>query len=84
MRFRRSSDAALLSPASAKRQGAVTTLAFQLFGRDRAIEFLNGDHPNLGGRPLDLATGSSEGAEAVHTEMRRLASLGSAYSSQES
>lgn len=75
MRFRRRSDAALLSLDGVKRQGAVTTLAFQLFGRERAIEFLNADHAHLGGRPLDLATASGEGMEKVEAELRRIAAL---------
>jgi uncharacterized protein (DUF2384 family) len=75
MRFRRRSDAAHLSPDSLKRQGAVSTLAFQLFGRERAIEFLNADHSHLGGRPLDLATASGEGMEKVEAELRRIAAL---------
>jgi uncharacterized protein (DUF2384 family) len=56
----------------AVRQGEITQLAFLLLGRDEAIAFLNSDHPGLGGRPLDLATGSDEGRSSVETELGRI------------
>jgi uncharacterized protein (DUF2384 family) len=75
MRFRRSSDSPRLSPDSVKRQGEITTLAFRLLGRDRAIAFLNTEHAELGGRPLDLATASPTGSAGVQAELERLGAL---------
>lgn len=57
----------------ATRQGAVTTLAFLLLGRERAIAFLNDEHAALGGRPLALATASADGLAQVEREIGRLA-----------
>jgi hypothetical protein len=56
----------------AVRQGAITRLAFQILGRDRAIAFLNTDNPLLGGRPIALATESSSGCLHVEAELGRL------------
>ncbi len=56
----------------AVRQGDITSLAFLLLGRERAIEFLNTDHEGLGGRPLDLATASEEGRASVEAELGRM------------
>jgi hypothetical protein len=39
-------------------------------GRDAAIAFLNTENPDLGGRPLALATASAEGYEQVATAIR--------------
>jgi hypothetical protein len=71
MRFRKS-NAARLAPASARRQGDITRLAFDLLGRDPAIAFLNGDNAALGARPLDLAIASEEGCAQVESELRRM------------
>lgn len=71
MRFRRST-AERLAPASARRQGDITTLAFVLLGRDPAIAFLNGDNAALGARPLDLAIASDAGCAEVEAELRRM------------
>jgi hypothetical protein len=71
MRFRRST-AERLAPASARRQGDITTMAFVLLGRDPAIAFLNGDNAALGARPLDLAIASDEGCAEVVAELRRM------------
>lgn len=54
----------------AQRQGDISQLAFlRMGGRDPAIAFLNSEDPELGGRPLALATASVEGyvrvAEAI-------------------
>ncbi|HSQ95453.1 MAG TPA: MbcA/ParS/Xre antitoxin family protein [Croceibacterium sp.] len=56
----------------AVRQGDITSLAFLVLGRERAIEFLNTDHEGLGGRPLDLATASDEGRANVEAELGRM------------
>lgn len=58
---------------NAARQGAITTLAFLVLGRETAIEFLNSTHPGLGGRPLDVATASDAGRASVEAEIGRLA-----------
>ncbi len=55
----------------AVRQGEITQLAFLLLGRERAIAFLNADHPELGGRPLALATESAAGRALVEAELGR-------------
>ena len=57
----------------ATRQGAVTTLAFLVLGRERAIAFLNDEHAALGGRPLALATASADGLAQVEREIGRMA-----------
>lgn len=57
----------------ARRQGSVTTLAFLVLGRERAIAFLNDEHPALGGRPLALATASVDGLARVEAEIGRMA-----------
>jgi uncharacterized protein (DUF2384 family) len=72
MRFRKT-NAQRLPPDEAKRQGDITQLAFLLLGRDAAIAFLNTDHAELGGRPLDLATTSDEGRNSVEAELGRMA-----------
>ena len=56
----------------AARQGAITSLAFLVLGRERAIAFLNADHAALGGRPLALATESAAGHASVEAELGRM------------
>jgi len=72
MRFRKA-NAQRLAPDHARRQGEITQLAFLLLGREQAIAFLNTAHAGLGGRPLDLATGSDAGRNSVEAEIGRLA-----------
>lgn len=72
MNFRKA-QAPRISQAEARRQGAITRLAFQLLGRERAISFLNGENASLGGRPLDLALSSDEGCAGVEAELARIA-----------
>lgn len=58
-------------PQDARRQGAISTLAFQLLGgRDPALDFLNSDNARLGGRPIAIATQSESGYAAVEREIR--------------
>ena len=71
MAFRKH-DHPRLSPSEARRQGQITHTAFLLLGRERAIEFLNGDNSRLGGRPIELAIGSEEGCAGVESELARL------------
>ena len=62
-----------LSPDAARRQGEVTNLAFMLLGgRDAAIEFLNNPDGRLGGRPIDVAIASAEGAALVSHAIERM------------
>jgi uncharacterized protein (DUF2384 family) len=72
MKFRKS-GADRLDPASARRQGQATTLAFCVLGRDAAIAFLNSEHAGLGGRPIDLVVSSAEGCALVEAELERMA-----------
>ena len=71
MRFRRS-NAPRLDSESARRQGAITLLAFHLLGREGAIDFLNTENAELGARPLDLAIASAEGCASVEAALGRL------------
>ena len=56
----------------AARQGEITTLAFQILGRDHAIAFLNTENSLLGGRPIELATESAAGMQHVRAELGRM------------
>lgn len=60
----------------AARQGDITTLAFQILGRDEAIAFLNKDNALLGGRPIALATESRAGQLHVEAELGRMRERG--------
>jgi uncharacterized protein (DUF2384 family) len=66
--FRRS-DRPKLTPDAAGRQGRVTKLALEALGKDEAIAYLNLDSAKLGGRPLDLATGSADGLKQVELDI---------------
>jgi len=69
--FRRKRNFAPLAPQEAQRQGAISTLAFQLLGgRDPALDFLNAENAPLGGRPIAIATQSSAGYAVVEREIR--------------
>lgn len=61
----------------ARRQGNISQLAYLTLGgagtesgRSSAIAFLNSEHPELGGRPLTIATASDEGYARVATAIR--------------
>ncbi len=75
MRFTRSrSNAPKLSTDAAKRQGEIVHFAFlTLGGRDAAMEFLNNPDSALGGRPIDVAIASADGAANVTRAIKRLA-----------
>ncbi|OWQ91769.1 DUF2384 domain-containing protein [Sphingopyxis witflariensis] len=69
--------AAPLAREDARRQGNISQLAWLTLGgtgtesaRDTAIAFLNTEHPELGGRPLAIATASDEGYARVATAIR--------------
>jgi hypothetical protein len=49
----------------AQRQGRITFLALNALGRDGALLFLNSHDGALGGRPLDLATATVKGFDAI-------------------
>lgn len=69
--FRRKRNFAPLAPQEARRQGAISTLAFQLLGgRDPALGFLNAENVPLGGRPIAIATQSDTGYAIVEREIR--------------
>jgi uncharacterized protein (DUF2384 family) len=70
--WRRRPKTAPIPPEQAARQGEITRLAFLLLGREQAIDFLNGDHAGLGGRPLALATASDAGRASVEAELGRM------------
>lgn len=61
-----------LTGDSARRQSEITSLAFLLLGREKALVFLNNEHSGLGARPLDLATASAEGRARVEVELGRM------------
>ena len=71
--WRRRTRSTPLPQDQAARQGNITRLAFLLLGKDAAIAFLNTDRPDLGGRPLAVATSDAAGAERVQTLLRDLA-----------
>ena len=71
-----------LARDDARRQGDISQLAYLTFGgagpeaqrgRDTAIAFLNTDNPELGGRPLAIATASDEGYARVADAIRAAA-----------
>ena len=63
--FRTAAMKSKLSADEANRQGRIVRIAFELMGRDVARTFLNEPDDALGGRPLDVATASAEGMQAV-------------------
>lgn len=63
--FRTAATKSKLSADEANRQGRVVRIAFELMGRDASRAFLNESDDSLGGRPLDVATASADGMQAV-------------------
>lgn len=61
-------------PADATaREGSITRLAFERLGsRDAAIAYLNSHCTRLGGRPLDIATATKEGWQAIEFDIAAL------------
>lgn len=58
---------------AAARQGSITRLAFERLGsRDAAISYLNSHCAKLGGRPLDIATATKEGWQAIEFDIAAL------------
>ena len=70
--WRRRARGTPLPPEQAIRQGAITRLAFETLGNDKAIAFLNTHSPLLGGRPLTLATETRAGCVSVEAELARM------------
>lgn len=69
--FRQKHKPAPLPPQDARRQGAISALAFQLLGgRDPAMDFLNSENAPLGGRPIAIATRSEAGYAEVEKALR--------------
>ena len=75
MGFRRSTgDRPRLDKDKARRQGAISALAFTLLGgRDEAMAFLNTTSKALEARPIDLAMNSELGYIRVETLIRKMA-----------
>ncbi|WP_411341564.1 hypothetical protein V6U71_06980 [Sphingopyxis sp. J-6] len=68
--FRRNRWVTPLAPEGARRQGAISALAFRLLGgRDPALDFLNTEDAALGGRPLAVATQSEAGYANIEREI---------------
>lgn len=71
--WRRRNKGSPIPTDHAVRQGNITRLAFVLLGKEAAIAFLNTEQPDLGGRPLAIATSSAAGEATVRTMLRELA-----------
>jgi len=70
-RFRSSAGAKGITPDAFQRQARTALLAFQTFAsRDTALVFLNSFHDDLGGRPIDVAGASDQGADIVAAALR--------------
>ena len=65
-----------LSREQMRRQGDATHAAFVALGQAGAIAFLNGRDEKLAGRPLDIASDSEEGLQAVRDRLKDYAALG--------
>lgn len=52
-------------PSRAERQSRVTRFAIETLGAAAAMPFLNADHPELGARPIDLASESADACTRV-------------------
>lgn len=76
MPFRKSRwDMPRLDKDKARRQGAISTLAFVLLGgREDAMAFLNSTSKVLEARPIDLAMNSELGYLRVEALIRKMAS----------
>lgn len=71
-RFRPARIASKLSREETEREGRIVRLAFLHLGADAARVFLNTPDDKLGGRPLDLATASDDGAAEIERVIRAM------------
>ncbi|ONF97108.1 hypothetical protein SPHI_05450 [Sphingomonas jeddahensis] len=63
--FRAARTACSLTREETAREGWIVRLALDRLGVSGALTFLNTSDPVLGGRPIQLATASREGADAM-------------------
>lgn len=70
--WRRRNKWSPIPPDQAIRQGSITRLAYVLLGKEAAIAFLNTELPDLGGRPLAIATATAAGEARVRTMLQGL------------
>jgi uncharacterized protein (DUF2384 family) len=69
-RFRKAWTGTRLTSDESRRQGSVVKAAVAALPDTEAVRnFLNSHHPGLQGRPLELATGSDAGLQAVETAL---------------
>lgn len=69
--FRKARTAPRLAPDAQVRQGRAVRAAQAALGTTDAVrDFLNGDNPGLGGRPLDLAVASEAGLLEVEAAIQ--------------
>lgn len=78
--MKRASISFRLSPERAHRQFETTRLAILCLGPELAIDFMNGNHDTLGGRPIDLVLASEKGRTLVEAELRRMKRIGDSRS----
>ena len=68
MMFKKTRNKVKMDPASARRQGDIVGVAMATLGDTKAVmAFLNGNHADLGARPLEVATESQAGFEKVRS-----------------
>ena len=70
--WRRRTTSFPIPAEQAVRQGEITRLTLLSLGKDEAMAFLNTEHPELGGRPLALATASEAGLLRVRTKLQQI------------
>ena len=73
--FRPARAASRLSGEETEREGRIVRIAFARLGSEAARVFLNTPHDALGGRPLELATASAAGAQAVERAIEAMPSI---------
>jgi hypothetical protein len=71
--FRAARTACSLTKEETAREGWIVRLALDRLGVSAALAFLNTSDPALGGRPIQLATASREGADAMKRAILALA-----------
>lgn len=69
LRFKSAWRGPVLSRDEGARQGHAVRSALAALGTENALAFLNGHHPGLRGRPLELAVASEAGLKAVQTAL---------------